>query len=97
MCLYEMSPNSRPLRHRPLEPEIAQVQFLDIEIDDTDQVNLADPVFKPLQKQRNLFWAYAFNESGHACSRLFFSAYLGSEFSHSLGSKPTCGCAAGRA
>ncbi len=42
----------RPRRRRTFKPQGEQVQFLDEEIDDADQVILADPVLQPLGKQR---------------------------------------------
>lgn len=48
-----------------LETECAEIELIDEEVDDTDQVILADPILEPLREKRDLFPVDAIDETGH--------------------------------
>src|SRR5471032_475779 len=49
----------------PAEPKLSQIKFIDKDIDDTNRIVLADPVFKAFRKQRALPTISPFNEAPH--------------------------------
>jgi len=50
-----------------LEAERRQIELFDEEVDDTDQVILADPVLETIREKRDLFPVGAINETCHPC------------------------------
>lgn len=75
----------RPRRRRALETQADQVQLVHEQVDDPDQVILADPVIQPFRKQRRLPTIDALDEPCHACLCLFAKHTSGREFPHGLG------------
>ena len=53
--------------HTTLEAERRKIKLLDKEVDDTDQVILADPVLETIRKKRDLFPVDAIDETRHPC------------------------------
>jgi hypothetical protein len=49
----------------PAEPELGQIEFIDEDVDETDWIVLADPVFHAFRKQRALPTIRTFNEALH--------------------------------
>ena len=53
--------------HTTLEAERRKIKLLDEEVDDTDQVILADPVLKAIREKRDLFPVDAVDKTRHPC------------------------------
>src|SRR2546422_10974020 len=54
------------LRIDPVEPKLAQIEFVDKDVDYPNGIVLADPVFKAFRKQRALPTIRPFNEALHS-------------------------------
>ncbi|UWQ77059.1 hypothetical protein [Leisingera sp. M658] len=67
------------------ETQRSQIEFLDEEIDHTDQMITADPIFKPFRKQCCLIPIYALDKTCQINSRCPSGDYHAREFPHSLG------------
>ena len=55
-----------PRRRMAMETKCRQIELIDKEIDDTDQMIFADPVFQPLRKKRRLIPIHTFDEARHS-------------------------------
>src|SRR5262245_46328030 len=76
-------------RQRTFETEVAQVQFIDEQINRANRVVLLNPVIQQLREQNNLRSILTIDVSAHASPQLCDAAIVPhhsyAEFSHSLG------------